>query len=147
MQEELNCLAILIHQNMEPRAINNLISRFTFLPIDWGSDLGIFTEVELEPRKIESHRSESNKAEQDKFRKKKGYSASHTDTDSDYRENQGSKPDLNARSNGKVEEKKTEYLYNVPYIFSKVVEKKHYSSIIRNLIKSLERTVIQMELK
>ena len=77
---------------MEPRAINALISRFTFLPIDWGLDLGIFTEVELEPRKSESQRTESNTTSL-KNKIKKGDSTSNTDTDGDHKDNQGGKPD------------------------------------------------------
>ena len=32
----------------------------------------------------------------------------------------------------------------MPYIFSKVKEKKHHSLIIKNLIKSLEKTILLM---
>lgn len=47
MKEELNLLAKLIHQNLEPSTIQNLISSMSFLPVAWNSDYAIYTESEI----------------------------------------------------------------------------------------------------
>ena len=50
MKEELSLLARLIEKNLEPIVIQDLVAKMSYIPVNWGSDRGIFSEQLLQSK-------------------------------------------------------------------------------------------------
>ena len=114
MKDQLNLLANLMHKMLEPRAIQNIVMRYGFIPIDWIDDPAAFTDIELPPMEQDKvkqkNRSESRESEK----------ASNEESDSGSSDGEDDKDDKESKDSKSSKEKKPvkQYLYNVPYIFS-----------------------------
>ena len=112
MKEELNLLAKLIHHNFGPNSINNLMSSMSFIPVNWHGDPAIYCEEEVpDPTGSSSSLEPLDKHDQ------KSKVIGQKDKDDDHPEAEGSNENI-------ILSKK--YVFNVPYIFSKVELKRHH---------------------
>ena len=88
-----------------------------FLPVNWGSDLAIYTDQVVPPRERSKSSREGSSNERQKERDEKN-------------SKDGESSDEKKAKVDKKRKEEKQYLYNVPYIFSRVEKPKMHKLVI-----------------